>query len=231
MTPMIRAVLALALLLSVAAVPAGAQAVRGELRDEDRGQPLPGARLLLLNDDGMATDSTVTDRAGRFRLAAPGAGTYTVYFRADGWAGVPSEPLRLPADATIEFDFRVPLIATAAIRHMSDVIGREPQLQQSLPQICGEPFRGWEAGLLVGIVRRRASGEAIPHAMVAVGTGSAARSTFSSGNGVYILCNVPVGPAVKITIETPDGTTEVTDVEIRAGTASWYDLPVGPRRR
>jgi hypothetical protein len=29
----------------------------------------------------------------------------------------------------------------------------------------------------------------------------------------------------------PDGAGESTDVEIRAGTVSWYDILLGPRRR
>jgi hypothetical protein len=236
MVPILRALAALAalvLLLPVAAPPVVAQAVRGDLRDADRDRLLPGARLLLLNEAGAAVDSTHTDRAGRFHLTAPHAGSYTIYFRVDGWAGVPSDPIRLAEGATTDYEFRPPLVATTAIRQMSDVLGMEPRLQQALPEICGEPFRGWEAGLLVGVVRRRASGAPVPGALVAVAAaaGPVVRSTFASENGVYVLCNVPVGSAVTITIEAPDGASETTDVEIRAGTASWYDLPIGPRRR
>jgi hypothetical protein len=116
---------------------------------------------------------------------------------------------------------------------MRDIINMDERLQASLPEICGEPLRPWEAGLLVGVIRVRATGEPVAGARVAVaapGTG-VARSTLSSENGIYILCNVPLGPAVEIIVEAPDGTTERTDVEIRAGTVSWYDLSIGPRRR
>jgi hypothetical protein len=43
--------------------PAIAQAVEGTVRDADRGRVLPQARLFLLDDEGMAIDSTLADRA------------------------------------------------------------------------------------------------------------------------------------------------------------------------
>jgi hypothetical protein len=112
-------------------------------------------------------------------------------------------------------------------------VSMEARLQESLPQICGEPFRAWEAGLLVGTVRVRATNAPIPFARVTAydAAGEAVRTGIASENGVYVLCNLPPGRAVRIAIETPTGATEDTDVEIRTGSASWYDLPVGPRRR
>jgi hypothetical protein len=231
MSAMLRMLRRLALLLALSAASAYGQAVSGEIRDADRDRPLPGARLLLLDGDGVPVDSARADRSGRFRLAAPAAGSYVVLFRMDGWATVPSDELRLEPGATVPLAFRVPLVATAAMREISSVMAMEPRLQESLPQICGEPFRAWEAGLLVGTVRLRSTREPVAGARVAVSaSGDVARATISSENGVYVLCNVPVGPAVRITVETPAGIVEETDVEIRAGTASWYDLPVGRRR-
>ncbi|HSJ23752.1 MAG TPA: carboxypeptidase-like regulatory domain-containing protein [Longimicrobiales bacterium] len=229
----------IALVITIAAAflagarPALGQAVNGTLRAEDPDRPIAGARLILLDTDGAPVDSAVTERAGTFRLSASAAGSYTVYFHLDGWAGVPSRALELETGATMEFEFRVPLIANSAIRQMSDVLGMERWLQGSLSEICGEPYRGWEAGLLVGVVRRGSSWEPIGGARVAVldDSGAEARSSIATESGVYVLCNVPVGDAVGILIELADGTTERTDVEIRPGTASWYDLPVGPRRR
>jgi hypothetical protein len=220
-------------LLMLGSAPAAAQSVRGDLRDADRDRPLPGARLLLLDRDGVAVDSTLTDRAAAFRLQARDAGTYTVYFRIDGYATVMSEPVELRAGDVARLDFRVPLVASAAIRQMSDMVQMEARLQESLPEICDEPFRAWEAGLLLGTVRRRAGNAPVPGAQVEVldSAGVVARTTVASENGVYVLCNLPVGPAIRITVRAPDGTVENTDVEIRPGSASWYDLPIGPRRR
>jgi hypothetical protein len=232
MTPLVRAIFAIVVLAGAMAAPAAAQAVRGDLRDADRDRLLPGARLYLLDEDGIAVDSTLTDGAGRYHLAAPVAGDYVVYFQIDGWASYGSEPLRLTAGSVADPGFRVPLIRIDAIRQMSDMVRADERLQSSLPEICGGALRQWEAGVLLGVVRERASGDPIAGARVAVATAGAgvARSTLSGEAGIYILCNVPLGPAVELMATAPDGTTETTDVEIRAGTISWYDLPLGPRR-
>ena len=230
MTPCPRAFLATILLL-ITATPAAAQAVRGQLREADRDRPIPGARLYLLDEAGGAVDSTLSDASGRFRLRAPAAGVHSLFFQIDGWASIPSEPLSLEPGATTEFLFRVPLVASDALRQMSEIIRTETRLQESLPEICGEPFRPWEAGLLIGVVRVRATSEPIAGASVTVASAhdGTARSTLSSDRGIYILCNVPAGPAVRITAAPPSGIAETIEVEIRAGSASWYDLPLGPR--
>jgi hypothetical protein len=228
-----RALPGLLLALTLAAPPCAAQSVRGELRDAEHARPLPGARLLLLSGAGVAVDSTVTDRTGRFRLAAPAAGSWAVHFQLDGWAAYTSEPLRLRAGTATDFEFRVPLVASAALHQISDIIRTESRLQHALPEMCGEPLRLWEAGLLVGVVRTRTNRAPVAGARVAVvsADGVIARATISSNDGIYILCNVPLGKAVSIAVEPPGGPAETTEVEIRAGMASWYDLPTGPRRR
>jgi hypothetical protein len=220
-------------LLAGGATGGVAQEVQGVVLDEARGRPLPGATLRLFDDAGVPVDSATADRAGRFRLTAPTPGPHFVVFQLDGWATVPSNPLDLATGHTTAFEFRVPLVSAAALRQMGDILRMEPWLQEALPEICGEEFRPWEAGLLVGVVRVRATREPLAGARVAVATaaGGTTRSTVSNERGVYVLCNVPVGPAVSITAEAPDGARETIEVEIRPGTASWYDLPLGPRRR
>ena len=219
---------------SLMALPAttAAQAVEGTLLHVETDQPLPGAPLYLVGDDGLVADSARTDQQGRFRLAAPGHGTYNLLFQMDGWTAVPSERFELSAGATHHLDFPVPLISISALEQMGHLMRIETELMQALPEICGDAFRPWEAGLLVGVVRNRSDRQPLPGASVSVATSTkqSARSTISNHRGTYILCNVPTGPDIEIIVETPDGTRESTSVEIRAGTASWYDLPVGPRR-
>lgn len=194
---------------------------------------LPQARLVLLDDQGVAIDSTLADRDGRYRLVAPEAGAYSLLFQMDGWATVPFDPLVLAPGSATSLDLDIPLVSVAALRRMGELLRMEQRLQEVLPEICGEAFRPWEAGLLVGVVRRRATREPIAGARVAVATASdgVARATVSNERGTYVLCNVPTGRAVQIIAEAPDGPSETIEVEIRAGTASWYDLPLGPRRR
>jgi hypothetical protein len=151
----------------------------------------------------------------------------------DGWATVPFDLLPLAPGPATSLDLEVPLVSLAALRQMGELLQMEKRLQESLPEICGEAFRPWEAGLLVGVVRRRATREPIAGARVAVATPSdgVTRATVSNERGTYVLCNVPTGSAVQIIAETPDGRSETIEVEIHPGTASWYDLPLGPRRR
>lgn len=228
-----RMLLAVALLLAAWPDAGSAQSVRGDLRDRDHDRVLPGARLYLLDDAGIAVDSTRTDRSGRFLLSAPAAGEYIVHFHIDGWASVPSNWLRLGPDSTVDLQFRVPLVHHTAVRQLGDMIDMDARLQTAIPEICGEPLRLTEAGMLVGVVRTRATRQPLAGARVSIAAAdeTVARATISSDNGIYILCNVPLGTAVAITIESADGRlSETTDVEIRAGTVSWYDLPIGPRR-
>jgi hypothetical protein len=231
MRPVLLALAACLAVLAPAALPAGAQVVGGTVHDADRGRPLPRAQLYLLGHDGIAVDSVLTDQAGRFRLTAPRAGAYHVLFRMDGWLTVPFDSIRLEPGTTATLDLQVPLIAVSALQQMGELLRMEQRLQDALPEICGEAFRPWEAGLLVGVVRARATREPLAGARVTVATASdgVARSTLSNERGTYVLCNVPTGPEVQIIAEAPDGTRETTTVEIRAGTASWYDLPLGPR--
>jgi hypothetical protein len=50
------------------------------------GQAIAGARVMFANGPGELPDiAALTDGAGRFALAAPRAGTYTVEVAADGF--------------------------------------------------------------------------------------------------------------------------------------------------
>jgi hypothetical protein len=250
-----RSVIGLSASLALTAAPAVAQVIRGQVLDADRGQPIPAARLLLITEAGATLDTTMSDGQGRFRLEAPAPGSYLVYFATEGWAGVPSDQLRLKRGVTTDFVFRVPLLTHAEVNRIAEIITADGRLQRPLPELCGEPVRAWEAGLLVGVVRERGSDRPVAGARIAVAgadsSGRAAsgrlradaesrerqaggdggtRATVSSAKGVYVLCNVLAGPAVKLVITSPQGFTETTQVEVRAGTVGWYDLPVRTRR-
>lgn len=220
---------ALALLLVLAPVAVDAQRLGGTVLDRDRDVALPGAALLLLDSAGAVVDSTRADARGRFRLTAPAAGTYTVHVHLDGWAGVPSDPIRVEPGVDRETDVRVPLIGPAALRHMSSMLDDE-SLQRPFEEMCGEALRPWEAGVLLGVIRDRATRRAVAGArVVAYGPeGEPLRSTISNDRGNYILCNLPAGLAIRVVAEAEGGARGETDPEIRRGVAAWYDIPVRP---
>lgn len=216
---------AAAALALVLAASASAQVVTGTAADSDRERPLAGAALLLVDSAGAVVDSARAEAGGRFRLVAPGPGEYFVHVRLDGWAGVPSEGFRVRPGQDRDFDVRVPLIGTGALRRMSSLL-QDGDMQRPLPELCGEELRPWEAGVLLGVVRDRRTRQPVAGARVwaSTPTGEALRSTVSNARGSYILCNLPAGQAVRIEGETGDGRRDQLEPEIRAGTASFYDL-------
>ena len=224
-------ILLLAAALVSAAAPARAQIVRGELRDSERDRPIAGARLLLVTNSASVVDSTSSDASGRFQLTAPAPGAYAISFELDGWAGVLSDTLHLTARAARDYTFRVRLVSNEALKYIGNILDMESRLQGSVTEICGEPFRGWEAGILVGVVRDRATRRPVARARVSVAhNGAAARSTLSGDTGVFVLCNVPAGNAITITAVPQAGAEHTYTLEIRAGSARWYDLHVASAR-
>lgn len=220
----------LALLLPAGAL--SAQTVRGTVRDDEHRRPIPGARLQLVDGAGASVDSARADAQGGYVLRARAPGTHFIAFALEGYASFSSDTLQLAAGGRT-FDFRVPLVSSAALRNITEIMHADARLQESLPEICGEPFRPWEAGLLIGVVRERGSERPVGGVRVsAPGTAeSDVRATLSTEKGVFVLCNVRVGKAVPVTLQVPGRAPERSDVEIRAGTVAWSDLLVAARRR
>lgn len=219
----------LSALLALAAAPAAAQVVYGTARESRNGRPLAGAELLLVDSAGTAVDSTRAAGGGAFRLLAPRAGSYFIHVQLDGWAGVPSDGFVVQPGRDREVDVRVPLIGAAALAHMRSILEDEG-MQRPLEEICGEPLRPWEAGILVGTVRDRRTREPVRGAEVRVATaaGEALRATVSNARGSYVLCNLPAATELTVTAEAADGRRDVLRPEIRAGVTAWYDLLVRP---
>lgn len=90
--------LAAAAALALALLPrlADAQVVRGELVERGTGRPISGALVVLL-DGGARARAAMTAQDGRFTLAAPGPGTYTLRADRVGFASTVSAPLALGA--------------------------------------------------------------------------------------------------------------------------------------
>jgi hypothetical protein len=94
MRTLFRLVAAAALALALVPRPADAQVVRGELVERGTGRPIPGAMMVLL-EGGARVRAAMTAQDGRFTLAAPGPGTYTLRADRVGFPSTVSAPLTL----------------------------------------------------------------------------------------------------------------------------------------
>jgi hypothetical protein len=208
---------------------AAGQSVEGSVIAVDHDRPLPGATVLLLGPDSAPVDSARADSLGRFRLTADSAGPYLLHVRYEGFLTT-TEWVSLEPGAPLEHRVEMPLISAEAARGIQDLIEREDALQLPLAEICGEPLRPWEAGLLVGVTRDRTTLEPVAGAAVVVtplGADDDAglpppRTVVSTASGAYWLCNLPAG-RVRVVAAADGFRPDTTLAVIRAGTVSWYD--------
>lgn len=98
--PMLRPALLLAPLLVPLSL--AAQAVHGSVVVESGGEPVPSALVLLLDASGSTRAGTLTGADGRFSLAAPAPGTYTLRVDRVGHESAVSPALALRAGETAE---------------------------------------------------------------------------------------------------------------------------------
>ena len=90
-----------ALLLSLCAQVAPAQAVVGTVRDRTTSRPIRGAFVVLLDSSGMRRRGALTDSAGRFAMTAPAPGLYVVRAEMIGYGdAVPQRAQLLPDQIT-----------------------------------------------------------------------------------------------------------------------------------
>lgn len=144
------------------------------------------------------------------------------------------------ADANGRFQLGTPVAGLYLIYVENEVIDREAAFQLPIDELCGEPLRPWEAGILVGVARDRGTFEAVPRAVVRLepmpdsvgGAGRGRRDRVATGTGAYWFCNVPAGLA-RVIVRAEGFEPDTSHAEIRAGTMSWYDalLPRRDRRR
>jgi hypothetical protein len=221
--------LALVLMLPPAVAPA--QEVSGRVAEAQSGRPIAGARVTLVDSAAAAVDSTTTGSDGSYRVAAPGPGRFLVHVEVDGYLSY-SDGVRLGAGEVAEHRVEMPVISVAAAVVMQEVIDREAAFQLPLEELCEEPLRPWEAGMLVGVARARQSLEPAPRAVVRLETfpdsipsdaaAYPARSRVATTTGAYWFCNVPAGRA-RLVVRAEGFAPDTSVVIIRAGTMSWYD--------
>jgi hypothetical protein len=101
------------LLFLLAAAPLSAQAVRGTLVDQESGNPVPGALMVLLDHTGAERASTLTDAGGAFLLRASAPGTVRIRAERIGYASTISEPLEIRAGETRDYRMAAPVEVVA----------------------------------------------------------------------------------------------------------------------
>lgn len=72
-----------------------AQTVVGQLTDASTAEPVEGALVLLLTEEGRQVGGYLTNQAGRFLIQAPGPGTYLLRAERIGYETITSEPFRV----------------------------------------------------------------------------------------------------------------------------------------
>ncbi len=102
----------LLLAASLAARPALAQAVRGELRAQG-GRPVAGALVSLVDASGRVRATAMTDAGGRYVVQAPAPGTYTVRAERVGFQTTVSPAMALAMGETKEYRLTEPPRAIA----------------------------------------------------------------------------------------------------------------------
>ena len=111
---------------ALAAAPAAAQSIGGVIRDDVTGGPIPAATVLLLDSAGITAASTSSDEAGRFDLAIPGAGAFTLRVEHIGYGPAGTSVFRVEGDPRLEVELRLttravvlpPVVVRTAARSM-----------------------------------------------------------------------------------------------------------------
>jgi hypothetical protein len=87
--------------------PAVGQVLRGRLLDLDTNEPIPRGVLTLIRDDGERVRVVTTDDDGRYRLTAPGPGSYLIEARRLGYGMWLDGPVELEAGDEWETEYHL----------------------------------------------------------------------------------------------------------------------------
>lgn len=103
----VRGVMCLLALMGFDAAPLAAQRVEGRLLDAETAAPITGATVSLLQEDGTAVRSVLSDNAGAFTLEAPHPGVYRLRASRLGYRTGTSAPVDLVANAILPVQLRL----------------------------------------------------------------------------------------------------------------------------
>lgn len=210
-------VCALALAALFVSPPAAAQTVDGRVTESQALQPVAGAQVSLLDEQGTAVASAVTDAAGAFRLQAPAPGEYRLRAERVGLRTTVTRAVSLAPDEIVAVEVRMgpePVVmdtTTAAARRRAGISG------QVLDDSTGLPVAGATVTLLNTRELRTARTQ----------TDSSGRFYLrvSEAGGYFIRTARPgyQGSTSRRITVTPDDTVEV---EVRVSTRSVLLAPL-----
>lgn len=106
-TPSIALVLVAAAAASAAPRPLAAQVVVGIVIEHTTGDPMPDVAVQLLEPEGRAVATTLSDGDGRFRLAAPRAGVWRIAAERVGYGRAEADSLDVPERGTLNVEIRM----------------------------------------------------------------------------------------------------------------------------
>ena len=125
-----------ALLLSAPEV--AAQVIRGNLLDDETGNPIEAGTVTLLTRDSVPVTRISTDTAGAFLLSAARPGSYRLGGERLGYITIISVPLTLSARDTVDVEFRLstravvlePLVVTTKRRRAGPLADFDARARQ-----------------------------------------------------------------------------------------------------
>jgi hypothetical protein len=117
-----------------------AQGVRGRVVEEDTGQPVAGAFVVLVDSTGAPLVRALTGPEGLWRLRAPGPGLWRLRVDRIGYETVESDPIRVEAGEVAEWR---PAVPAHPIR-LPEVGVRDRRRCDMLPDEGLELQRAWD---------------------------------------------------------------------------------------
>lgn len=150
-----------------------AQAVRGQVTNEQTGAPVNGVSVNLLDSAGVVLLLLTTPSDGRFELRAPAPGSYRVRFLVPGYRQLVTPMLNLATDQTIEYPLKLAPIAPRLLDTLLVEGKPVPRLLAGFYQrrqvghgdyATREEFERWAAFKLEDVVRRISPFVALPGA-------------------------------------------------------------------
>lgn len=129
-------------LLLLAAQTAGAQTIRGTLREADTGRPITGTLVRLLDARDVVHAGTLSDSAGRFTLTAPRPGEYRLRAEGIGYAAA-TAPVQVPAGGEAR-EVELRLATSAVALEGVSVVAARRQRCAVRPEQGLEAYAVWE---------------------------------------------------------------------------------------